>query len=81
MAVSASRPTLLARLGASARRGLTGVLLAFSAALLYRPVLFLTAALGDGGSDLWAALAATAFHLAVLGLAISLFIRARRETS
>lgn len=79
--MAARAPTLRASLGAKARRGLTGVLLAFTVALLVRPVLFLTAALGDddGTADLWPALAATAFHLVVLALAVSLFRRARRK--
>ncbi|MGI8937975.1 MAG: hypothetical protein ACR2JF_07165 [Iamia sp.] len=74
-----SAPRLGDTLRAKALRGLTGVLLAFAVALLVRPVLFLTAALGDddGTGDLWPALAATVAHLVVLALAVSLFRRAR----
>ena len=75
------RPTLPDRAGTTALRVLTGVLLAFSVALLVRPVLFLTAALGDddGTGDVAPALVATTFHLLVLVLAVSLFLRTRPD--
>lgn len=67
----------LGRLGRRARRGLCIVLVALSAALLLRPVLFLTAALGgDGdGGDLAPAVVATAFHVTILVLAVTLLRR------
>lgn len=75
------RPSLRIRAASSALRVLTGVLLAFSVALLVRPVLFLTAALGDddGPGDVTAAAIATAFHLLVLALAVTLFLRTRPD--
>jgi len=60
------------------RRALTGLLVAFSGALLLRPVLLLVAAFGpDGDASPIAALVATGFHLFIFVLAITLFRRTR----
>lgn len=67
------------RLGQRARRVLAGVLVAFSGALLLRPILLLGAALGDGDGDgLGVALVAAVYHVAIFVLALSLLRRASR---
>ncbi len=78
--VDRRRSSLRTRAGATARRVLTGVLLAFSIALLVRPSAFLLAAINDEDHDgLPAALAACGLHLVVIALAASLFLRSRRN--
>lgn len=65
-------------LGRRLRRALTGLLVAFSGALLLRPVLLLISAIGpDTSTSLVAAATATVFHVVVFSLAVSLFRRAR----
>lgn len=64
----------IGRLGRRARRGLCVVLVAVSAALLLRPVIYLTAAL-DGDGDLLPAGLAAAFHVTIFVLALTLLRR------
>lgn len=77
----ASRPRsrVASQAGSKASRALTGVLVAFTAALLLRPVLLVLAALGDEqGDGFLPALVAAVFHIGVFALALSLFLRSRR---
>ena len=81
---SGYRPAVVApaqwrsRAGAKVLRGLTGVLLAFSIAILVRPFVLLTTALSEGTGLVPAGLA-VGLHLVVLALAASLFRRARQD--
>ncbi len=78
-AVGAHRPSLRERAGTSALRVLTGVLLAVSIGVLVRPVALVAAAAADDDpGGLGPALAATALHVVVVVLAVSLFLRVRR---